>query len=344
LPIDKRLLCDQVTPPLMSYIMPRRARYTGIQVDPGFLSFKEGDLWAYHDEKVREARRIETDKGPMTGAGRPLSTLLDIKIELAMRMLQSCQLCERRCGINRLYGQGACGVDSTSHISSEFLHMGEESELIPSHTIFLEGCNFTCAYCQNWEIATRINGPIVDIQRICSVINLRHRQGSANVNFVGGDPTPHLHTILKIVRCMDSTLPVIWNSNMYMTQEAMKLLDGVIDVYLADFRYGDDEHALRYSGIGNYWAVATRNFLEAARQTDVLVRQLVLPGHIECCTRPIVEWCAENLGKTVRFNLMFQYYPEHRTFNYPEINRTLTSTEVRRAMDIARDAGLSNLV
>jgi putative pyruvate formate lyase activating enzyme len=267
-----------------------------------------------------------------------------VKIELAERMLKSCRFCERRCGVNRFEKAGACGCDAVSHVASEFLHNGEESDLIPSHTIFFEGCNFNCAYCQNWSIARLVRGPVADVDRLAKLIELRHRQGSTNVNFVGGDPTPHLATILKITRAMNANLPVIWNSNMYMTPEAMKLLDGIVDLYLADFRYGEDDHARRYSDIDYYWLITTQNFTEAKKQADVLVRLLVLPGHVECCAGPIMRWCAENLGEDVRFNLMFQYHPEYQAGKFPEINRGLTAAEVARARELAKKAGLKNLV
>ena len=313
-----------------------------IAADAGFRSLDDEALWRHHDRLM--AKFHEQIDGVHDASFVADSSLLDVKIELAERMLKACNFCGRCCRLDRHEGPGACGVDATSHVSSEFLHMGEEPELIPSHTIFFEGCNFACAYCQNWEIARRISGPPVDAGRMCRLIEHRHRQGSANVNFVGGDPAPHLHTVLKIIRCIESNIPTIWNSNMYLSPETLQLLDGAIDVYLADFRYGDDGHALRYSGIKNYWEVTTRAFLEAKRQADVLVRLLVLPGHVECCARPIIEWCARNLGSDVRFNLMFQYHPEYRAAEFPEINRHLTGREIRLAMEIAREAGLTNLV
>jgi putative pyruvate formate lyase activating enzyme len=131
---------------------------------------------------------------------------------------------------------------------------------------------------------------------------------------------------------------------MYITPESMKMLEGAIDVFLGDFRYGNDEHAAIYSSAENYWAITTRAFLDANRIAEVIVRQLVLPGHVECCTKPIVEWCAKNLGKDVRFNLMFQYFPEYRAKMYPEINRMLTDAEIKRALDIVKEAELTNLV
>lgn len=326
---------------ISSGVPARHLLLKSVGVDAGFESLDDGALWALHDDKISEYRKLLESSGLHS---RKSVSLLDVKVELAYRMLKACRFCERQCGIDRRERPGACCADITSHVSSEFLHQGEEPELIPSHTIFFEGCSFKCVYCQNYEIATRISGPAASAEDLCRLIERRYRQGSRNVNFVGGDPTPHLHTILKTVNCIDVNLPTIWNSNMYMSTDAMRLLEGTMDVFLADFRYGNDEHAKKYSGIDDYWNVTTRNFLEANRQAELLVRQLVLPGHVECCTKPIVEWCAANMGKNVRFNLMFQYHPVYRAYAFPEINRVLTSKEVRRAIEIVEEAGLTNVV
>jgi putative pyruvate formate lyase activating enzyme len=316
-----------------------------IGVAPDFRSLDDKGLWRLHDEKIAEYRELDRHYADYkVFPGRKSPSLLDVKAELAARIMERCYFCEIRCGANRYKHPGACGVDASSHYYSEFLHFGEEPELVPSHAIFFEGCTFACAYCQNWTIATEIRGNIVDPKEMARLIETRHKEGGRNVNFVGGDPTPHLHTILEIIKHINSNIPTVWNSNMYITPESMKLLEGTVDVFLGDFRYGDDEHASRYSSGANYWAVTTRAFLEAKAQADVLVRQLVLPGHIECCTKPIVEWCAQNLGKNVRFNLMFQYYPEYRASMFPEIDRMLTGAEIRRAMEIVKEAGLTNLV
>ena len=315
-----------------------------IAAEVGYRSRDDNSLLKHHDFLMTKYRKLVKDGGPLPTKHALSPSLLDVKIELAERMLKSCRFCERRCGTNRFEKAGACGVDVVSHVASEFLHMGEEPDLVPSHTIFFEGCNFACSYCQNWQIARQVRGPAADVPGIVRQIELRHRQGSSNVNFVGGEPTPHLHTILRVVNAMSLNLPVVWNSNMYMTPEAMKVLDGVVDLYLADFRYGNDEHAQLYSGVNFYWLVVTQNFEEAMKQSDVLVRQLVLPGHVECCTGPILQWCARNLGRDVRLNLMFQYRPEYKAAMFSEINRTLTRAEVLKALELAKKAGLRNLV
>jgi putative pyruvate formate lyase activating enzyme len=323
----------------------RHVLVKSIGVRPDFRGLDDKGLWQLHDEKIADYRKLNAAYTSINEFPKRASpSLLDVKVELAARIMERCCFCEIRCGANRYKRPGACGVDADSHYYSEFLHRGEEPELIPSHTIFFEGCTFACAYCQNWTIATEIRGKVVDPKEMARLIEIRHKEGGKNVNFVGGDPTPHLHTILEIVDHLNINIPVVWNSNMYITPGSMKLLEGTVDVFLGDFRYGDDEHASRYSSGANYWAITTRAFLEAKAQADVLVRQLVLPGHIECCTKPIIEWCAQNLGRDVRFNLMFQYFPEYRASMFPEINRTLTAAEVKRAMEVVKEAGLNNLV
>jgi len=270
---------------------------------------------------------------------------LSAKIKNANEILRNCHFCERRCGVNRLeYETGYCGVKAVSRYASEFLHYGEEPELVPSHTIFFTGCTFSCVYCQNWDISTApTSGTLVLPEKMAEVIGARKHQSARNVNFVGGEPTPHLHTILQIMDKCDVNTPMIWNSNMYCSKEAMKLLGGVIDIYLADFRYGNDECAKKYSNVNNYWNITARNFLLAHKDAEVIVRHLVLPAHLECCTKPIVRWIAKHMPN-VRFNLMFQYTPHYKAEQYPEINRRLSYNEKKRALEIVEEAGLKNLV
>ncbi len=270
---------------------------------------------------------------------------LGSKIEIANEMLQNCHFCERRCGVNRLEHEiGYCGVEAVSRYASEFLHYGEEPELVPSHTIFFTGCTFSCVYCQNWDISTApTSGTPVLPERMAEIIAMRKHQGARNVNFVGGDPTPHLYTILQIMDKCNVNTPLVWNSNMYCSKEAMELLSGVIDVYLGDFRYGNDECAKKYSNVNNYWGITTRNFLLTHEDAEVIIRHLVLPTHLECCTKPLVAWVAKHMPG-VRFNLMFQYMPYYRANQYPEINRRLSYDERKRALEIVEEAGLRNLV
>lgn len=299
---------------------------------------EESQLWELHRQAMRDLQHERARS--KTERPTPVTSLLDLKIELSRRIMESCHLCERRCEANRLAGEtGHCGVTS-SRYSSEFLHWGEEPELVPSHTIFFSGCTFSCVYCQNWEIsAYPDSGRIADAKELANLVEIRHDQGSKNVNFVGGDPSPHLYTVLKVIQQVSSNLAMIWNSNMYHSSETSELLEGVIDLYLADFRYGSDACASRYSGAEDYLAVVSRNFEKACGEADVILRHLVLPGHVECCTRPIMDWVKRRIP-SVYFNLMFQYRPEYRAESYPEIDRMLTLEERMRALELAEEFGI----
>jgi putative pyruvate formate lyase activating enzyme len=302
------------------------------------------ELWELHDETMKSFRERMGCVRSMHDLPPPASSsLLDLKVAIADKMLESCYFCERRCGANRKKKQvGYCRIDAVSRYSAEFLHQGEEPELVPSHTIFFTGCNFTCVYCQNWDISqTPQRGTPILPQDLARIITTRRASGSRNVNFV--TPTPHTHTILKILNVLKVNVPVVWNSNMYHSKEIARLLEGVVDVYLGDLRYGNDDCARRYSNVPDYWNIVTRNFLTAYTSSDILLRQLVLPGHLDCCTAPIVSWTKENIPK-VRFNLMFQYRPNYRAYEYPEINRSLVSMEIQKALDIVREAGLEDVL
>jgi len=299
-----------------------------------------------HDRAMRLFRQMRIENAAphkKCGAG---SNLLDLKSHLARRLLEECVFCRRRCEIDRTAGDvGFCGVGSEGVVASEFLHLGEEPELVPSHTIFFRGCTMRCAYCQNWDLLPADGrGASASTTALAELVRTRAEQGAINVNWVGGDPTPNLHTVLGTLTHMEVPLPQVLNSNMYYSGETMELLEGAVDVYLADMRYGNDDCASRLSSAPGYRETVTRNFLHANRTADVLVRHLVLPGHLECCTRPVVEWCAEHLGPQVRFNLMFQYHPEYRAGEHPEINRRLTHDERVHALELCEDAGLCNLV
>jgi putative pyruvate formate lyase activating enzyme len=262
---------------------------------------------------------------------------LDERIDRAEGIMGNCHFCERRCGVNRLEGEmGYCGV-LESRIVSEFIHWGEEPELVPSYAIFLTGCNFECVYCQNWDISQHPEGGVHIKPGILA--NMISTAKARNVNWVGGDPTPNIHYILNVLKDSEMNVPQVWNSNMYLTEEAMVLLDGVMDIYLTDFKYGNDGCAERLSGVKDYARVVKRNHLMAAEQGEVIIRHLVLPEHLECCTKPILGWISENL-EDVRVNVMEQYRPEYRAGEYEELGRRIEYDEFQVAVEFGKELGL----
>ena len=299
------------------------------------------ELWKVHDEAVTKFYdnfvsdlNLET-KTDVKAVKPPKTSLLDLKLELARRLSQECELCERRCKAARPDQVGHCGV-AESRISSEFLHHGEETELVPSYTFFFTGCTFNCVFCQNWDISQNPTGGLPIEARIVARM-LKEQSGRArNANWVGGDPTSNLPFILEVLTLAEVDLAQVWNSNMYLTEESMKLLDSVIDVYLTDFKYGNNDCAKRLSNVKKYWDVITRNHKLANDQTEIIIRHLVLPNHVECCTEPIMNWIAKKLDTSrVRVNVMDQYHPEWHAFDHDDIDRRLKLTEYTRAVGLA---------
>ncbi len=331
--------------PLKNYydILERSARAYYLRAKQHRLDYEMGDsderLWEKHRRAMEDFKNSE-------GGTAGNRSLLDLKIELAERVLHQCEFCERMCGADRRAGEvGHCGV-LEARISSEFLHMGEEPPLVPSYTIFFSGCTLDCVFCQNYDISTNPrSGRRLAPEVLASRIGEKFRGlGSGlgkpkNINWVGGDPTPNLPFILRVFNELEINIPQIWNSNMYLSETSMKLLDGLIDVYLTDFKYGNDKCAERLSGVDNYFEVVSRNHITAAEQAEVIVRHLVMPNHMECCSKPVLDWISENIPQ-VLVNVMGQYRPRYRADQYSDISYSLSGKEFRSALRYAEKLGL----
>lgn len=284
------------------------------------------------------------DKQTSKELKEPVFSYLDLKIKIAEEIFKNCYFCEKRCYVDRNINKGYCKVIKPK-IASEFIHVGEEAPLVPSHAIFFTGCNFECIYCQNFDISQfPESGLEIDEKTLANIIDRRRMEGSRNVNFVGGDPTPNLLYILKTMRLSKENVPVIWNSNFYMSEDAMNLLDGFVDLYLSDFKYGPSNCAEYLSGIENYWEIVTRNQMMAKKAGDMIIRHLVLPNHVECCSKPILKWISENLGNETVVNIMGQYRPVYRANECTEIKRYPHRGEMEEALNYAKSLGLINLI
>ena len=315
--------------------------------------FNESDqlekLWKEHAERTDYFRTFERDFNDgedLNLIQRPKRSYFDLKIEIANRILQSCHFCTRRCSVNRLTsGLGYCGCGKMASVSSIFPHMGEEPELVPSGAIFTMGCTIRCRHCQNWKISQwKEDGTTYKPEDLAREIEQLRRAGCRNANLVGGEPTPWLKQWLETFKHVDLNVPIVWNSNSYYSIETARLLDAFVDVYLLDFKYGPKDCGERISEAPDYWEVCTRNHLEAKRNGELIIRVLVLPRHLECCTKPILNWIAEKLGTETRVNLLFQYHPEWRAREIPELRRRLTQEEMKKAVQLAEEAGLKNFI
>lgn len=287
-------------------------------------------LWKVHNDVSENGKEINTI---------PNQSLLDLKIDIAEKLFSDCILCEHRCHIDRNKKSGICGV-TIPRITSEFLHRGEEKIFTPSHTIFFSGCNFQCVFCQNHRISQQSTGVYLSPQQIYQKISSKFDQGSLNVNWVGGEPTPNLVHILKTINQIDESIPQIWNSNMYCSMETMNLLNGVIDVFLTDFKFGNDKCAHNLASVHRYFDVVTRNHSVASKYADVFIRHLVLPNHTKCCSHQILSWISHHLLH-IPVHIMDQYYPAYKANDIQQLQRTCLSEELNQVHTFGKKLKIS---
>jgi len=300
-------------------------------------------LWSEHNKHCTENQE-KYNETSWNGLGYPDFSYLDLKIKIADKIFECCCFCEKNCMVDRRIETGSCQV-SKPYVSSEFLHMGEERPLVPSHTIFFSGCNFKCVYCQNSDISQHPNhGMNLEPEKLAKIIDLRRKQGSMNVNFVGGEPTPNLSYIIRTMKKTKENIPVVWNSNLYLSEHAMNLLNGFADLYLTDFKYGNNECAEDLSGISNYTEVVRRNHKLAFEAGEMIIRHLVIPNHIECCSKPLIKWISDNLGLDVVLNIMSQYRPVYHASEHKDLSNLPSPDEIREVKSFAEGLGFVNLI
>ena len=285
---------------------------------------------------------------------------LDQRIEAAYKLLESCRVCPRECGVNRLKNDkiGFCRSGLNPVISSVSPHHGEEPPLSGtrgSGTIFLTNCNLRCAYCQNYPISQLGNGTErTPGELACQMIWLQE-QGCHNLNLV--TPTHFMPQILKsfgIARERGFTLPIVYNTNGYESLESLRLLDGIVDIYLPDMRYSDDAAARTYSVAPHYPEINRAAIKEMFRQVGnvvldeegiatqgLIIRHLVLPNGLSG-TEGIMKFLADDISKDVYVSLMSQYFPAYKTHEIKDLSRRITSDEYDEAYHIMQKYGLEN--
>ena len=303
-------------------------------------------MWEEHDRLLQKLYQtqlmIDKNKLSLNELEIPRFSLLDLKIMLAKEILKSCELCEHKCKVNRLKGEkGICKVGDKYLITSEGVHWGEERYFIPSHTIFHWSCNMYCIFCQNFLMSHRIE-PGIPVQPKLVAKAIKERSKICrNVNFVGSEPTMFLPWILEVLKCCEVNTPTLWNSNMFMSEKSMKLLDGIIDVYLTDFKFGPGPCSNHLTKVKNYWHIVTRNHLIAVKQGEITIRHLILPNHIDCCTKPALKWIAKNMRTKAIVNIMDQYRPAYKAKEHMDIRRTVNEAEVEEAINYAKKLKLN---
>ncbi|MFP4065080.1 MAG: hypothetical protein ACLFN2_07040 [Bacteroidales bacterium] len=277
-------------------------------------------------------------------------------------MMQNCKLCPRECGADRLSGKrGHCNANATLEISSAHPHYGEERELVGrrgSGTVFFTNCGLLCVYCINYEISHLGEGREYDTDSLADIMLVLERNGCHNINIVTPSHySPHILLALDQAASRGLRTPLVYNTCGWEKESILKYLDGVVDVYLADFKYMDTEAADTYSpGADCYPETTQKALLEMHRQVGVaetdpetnliskglMIRHLVMPENAARSDK-VIRWIAGNLPKNTYVNIMSQYTPIYKAIDYPEISRRITSPEYNNVVTIARQEGLTNL-
>ena len=282
---------------------------------------------------------------------------LDRRAEKLYKALGSCELCPRKCGKNRLAGEkGYCKSGKELIISSYNPHFGEEEVLVGkggSGTIFLTNCNLGCLYCQNYDISHLGLGKETSVERAAEMMIELQSGGCCNVNFV--TPThfaPQLVKAIKVGVENGLRLPIVWNCGGYESVDVIRSLDGIVDIYMPDMKYGSGEPAKRYSDASDYFERCKEAVKEMHRQVGdlrldggiayrgLLIRHLVLPNEL-AGSEEILEFVAKEISVNSYVNIMSQYRPEGEAYKYQELNRPVTREEFMKVVSIARELGLT---
>lgn len=378
--------------------MPAKFRLAQrIPVPSSLEEATEEQLWANLEEQTPAFLALLEDirrEDRLLPAGPPpRPSLLDLCRELTRRMLRHCNFCRWECDVDRSVEQardakvGTCKLAGESRVSSYFHHQGEE--LIyrgedGSGTIFFTSCNMRCVFCQNGDISMdKDQGTVTSPRTLATMAWLLRMEGCHNVNWVGGDPTIHLHTIVEAIALLPDlqptpadlraalalkhdfpargrldperglyqgafNAPMLWNSNFFMSTPAMKLLRLLMDVWLPDLKFGPGKCAVALSRTPWYWETVTGNLrLIHDWGEDFTIRHLVMPNHVDCCTRPVLDWIARAMPE-IPVNIMDQYRPDNfcdprspkYDRKYAAMARRPTDQEILAAFRYAKELGL----
>jgi putative pyruvate formate lyase activating enzyme len=287
-------------------------------------------------------------------------SILQERIESALSVLENCRLCPRHCEVNRLEGElGFCRTGRKAVVSSYSPHFGEEDPLVGregSGTIFMTHCNLGCVFCQNYEISHLSEGVQVSATDLAQIMLTLQRRGCHNINFV--TPT---HMVPQILEALPEAIegglkvPLVYNCGGYEEVDTLKLLDGIFDIYMPDFKFWDSEVAARFCSAPDYAEKASAALKEMHQQVGdltldqegiaqrgLLVRHLVMPEGL-AGTREIMRFLANEVSKDTYVNVMSQYRPCGEAHNFPELRRAITAGEFRDAVSMAREEGIHRL-
>lgn len=259
------------------------------------------------------------------------------RLEQGTKALATCEICHHRCAVNRLEGPaGRCGAGAEPHIFSAQVEVGDEHEVIPAYVIALAGCNMRCAFCitgdESWHPQ---RGHWLDAASVADRATAAIESGRADTLLVlGGEPTIHLPWLLRLAAGMPENARLVLKTNGLSTAAAREILDLLFDVWIVDFKFGNNSCAAQLSRTPGYIEAVRETLVWAASHTDLIIRHLLMPGHVGCCWRPVAEWISVHLPGA-KVSLRSGYWPAWRAADHVPLNRPLDAAELCEAMEIA---------
>lgn len=257
----------------------------------------------------------------------------------ARAALAECEICQHRCGVDRLAGPaGRCGAGAEAQVFSAQVEVGDELEIIPTYAVALAGCNMRCAFCitgdESWHPrrGERVGAAVIARRATEAIESGRAK----SVQVLGGEPTIHLPWLLELVAAMPDDARLVLKTNGLSTEEGRDLLEGLFDVWIVDFKFGSDACAVGLARTAGYYEAVGETLLWAAEHTDLIIRHLLMPGHVECCWRPVAAWIAGHLPEA-KVSLRSGYWPSWKAHEHEGMGRVLEGGECEAAMEIAKE-------
>lgn len=260
----------------------------------------------------------------------------------ARESLASCQLCSHHCGVNRLAGGlGPCRAGPTARVFNLQTEVADELEILPVFAIALSGCDLRCDFCvsgrESWDPSA---GDAMDFTVVAERAGRAVLEGARTMMILGGEPTIHLPSVLELVAALPESIPVLWKTNGHGSAESRAFSEDVFDGWVVDYKFGNDACAERLAGVEGYTAAVRGNLGWAAAHSTLIVRHLLMPGHLDCCWCPVAEWIAAELPG-VRVSLRTGFWPGWFSHRHPELKLPSPPAECARAHEVGRRLGLN---
>lgn len=264
------------------------------------------------------------------------------RVASAYAALARCHLCEHHCGTNRFEStSGVCRAGAETRVFSAQIEVTDELELIPTFAIALSGCDLRCSFCitgrQSWNPRA---GKSLSPFRLAMAAQEAIEEGARSIMILGGEPSVHLPAVLKLAAALPESVPLIWKTNGHASAQARAFLQGIFDVWLVDYKFGNDLCASELAKVPAYTRAIQTNLVWAAQNSELIIRHLLMPGHVECCWRRIAAWISEHLPE-VKVSLITAFWPAWRSSHHPELSSPLCEAETARAHSIAAEYQLN---